>query len=71
MTQQNVNSGKTRSVRCKSPRRDSGAVHVHVHTPHHVGTPKPAPSAPPALAAPAAPAAKPASGGAMKLVGRA
>merc|ERR1719218_391072 len=52
MTQQNVNSGRTRSVRCKnaSPRRDA-PVHVH--------TPDPAPSAP-RPSAPLAPAPAPA-----------
>merc|ERR1719311_343797 len=54
MTQQNVNSGKTRPIRKKSAHRHSDAIHVH-----------PTPSAPPAPAAvapavptPAAPAKK-------------
>merc|ERR1719201_1411114 len=56
MTQQNVNSGKTRSIRNRSAHRHSDAVHVH-------GTP-PTPSAPARpVSPPTAPAKKGASTG--------
>merc|ERR1719359_1780957 len=52
MTQQNVNSGKTRPVRHRSAHRHSDPVHVHP------APSAPAPAAPVATPSPAAPAKK-------------
>ena len=48
MTQQNVNSGKTRPVRNKSAHRHSDAIHVHPGAPTPSAPPMPAPPVPPA-----------------------